>query len=224
MISSSSLSPAIDSIPGFPCDISSLQKIKIPSSSIQDLFWGDSWEHLLLCTELVLYLVGMEAAEDTSHTHSLDQLCWSACRQTTTSTKRCWQYVHGTVVWGRLPGLNLEQAFSVKRHRNNRRQIIGSNPCTWYCHPFHHTVQDLLSSPGVLQSSVSCRRCPLYHLPVCNFLATIPECPYCCVCLKNKCIAFSNVIKKINTLEMFTSSTIMIILISELPAQEHYLN
>lgn len=87
----------------------------LPSSSTQDLFWGDAWEHLLLRIELVLYLVGMEAPEDTP-THCLDQLSWSVYRQTTTSTKRCWQYVHGTVVWGRLPGLHLGHAFSVKRH------------------------------------------------------------------------------------------------------------
>lgn len=74
--------------------------------------------------------------------------------------------------------------------------------------------------PGLVYSRALC--------PTENLLPPLPMaedwCPYWCVCFKSKCIVCSDVIKKINTLKMFPSSTIMIILGFELPAVEHFLN
>lgn len=78
-ISSSSPSPAIYSIPGFPCDTSSLKKKEKRKNPTHvphpDSFWGDAWERLLLWSESLLHFIGMEAAAGTpTHAHWIR--CW----------------------------------------------------------------------------------------------------------------------------------------------------
>lgn len=117
-ISSSSPSPAIYSIPGFPCDISSLKKkIYMPTSAIQAYF-GEMLRNTF-CFALSCCFISWAQRQQRGHPRMPPGSSLLVAVQIDHRKHRKMLTLNpcpGMGLWGRFPDLHFGQALDVKRH------------------------------------------------------------------------------------------------------------